>query len=423
MNKIIYYVAVATLFFYSCNAKQESMDDLIRDRLDRSAEHYILMAESLIDQPDKLPRSVDTDGNLVTSGSEWWCSGFMAGTLWYLYQYGHDPKMLEYAKNYTARVEKEKDNTGTHDLGFMLYCSFGNGYRLTGDTAYRSIMLTGAESLISRFNPVIGCIQSWGSGPKWQFPVIIDNMMNLEFLLWASRASGNPKYRDICISHADVTMENHFRPDYSTYHVVSYDPVSGQPEKKNTSTGYSDESAWARGQAWALYGYAVMYRETRERKYLKQAKNIAAFLIHHPNLPADKIPYWDFNAPDIPNTFRDASAGAIMASALIELSGYVDAVLAEEYLDVAETQIRTLSSPEYFAEKGTNGNFILKHGLGHLPRNSEIDVPLTYADYYYIEALIRYRALLEKYATADNLEMADNALKHIFVGQPAYPPF
>jgi rhamnogalacturonyl hydrolase YesR len=396
-NQIFYCVAIVALFLTSCGSGQESMESLIKDRLDRSQQQYERMAQSLIDQPDRLPESIDAEGKLKTVGSGGWVSGFVPGTLWYLYQYGHDPKMLDYAKNYTARVEKEKYNTRTHDLGFRLYCSFGNGYRLTGDTDYRSIMLTGAESLISRYNPVIGCIRSWDSfKDRWQFPVIIDNMMNLEYLFWASRASGNPKYRDICISHADVTLKNHFRPDYSTWHVVSYDTISGLPEKKNTHQGYADASSWARGQAWGLYGYVVMYRETKDRKYLEQAKNIAAFMLHHPNLPADKIPYWDFNAPDIPNTWRDASAGAITASALIELSGYVDDALAKEYLGVAETQLRTLSSPEYFAEKGTNGNFILKHSVGNLPGNAQIDVPLTYADYYYIEALLRYLELLKK---------------------------
>jgi len=197
----------------------------------------------------------------------------------------------------------------------------------------------------------------------------------------------------MCISHADVTMKNHYRPDYSTWHVVSYDTITGLPEKKNTHQGFSDESAWARGQAWGLYGYTMMYRETKMERYLTQAKHIAGFILNHPNLPADKIPYWDFNTPDIPNATRDASAAAIIASALVELSGYVDAKLAKTYLDVAETQLRTLSSPEYFAEKGTNGHFILKHSVGSLPHNSEVDVPLTYADYYYIEAMMRYRNL------------------------------
>ena len=393
MKTCYFAIALAAIMMTSCQPKQEPIAELIKNRLDRSAEQYLLMAESLRDQPDRLPRTVNAEGKLVTSNSGWWCSGFVPGSLWYLYEYSKSGTLFDDARNYTARIAKEKDNKGTHDLGFMLYCSFGNGYRLTGDTAYRSIMLTGAESLISRFNPTVGCIMSWNPRNNWQFPVIIDNMMNLEFLFWASKASGDPKYRDICISHADITIRNHFRPDYSSYHVVSYDPATGEVEKKNTAQGFADESAWARGQAWGLYGFVVMYRETGDTKYLEQAKNIASFMLNHPNLPADKIPYWDFNAPEIPDAQRDASAGAIIASALIELSGYVDADWAKTYLNVAETQIRTLSSPEYFAEKGTNGNFILKHSVGSIPGKSEVDVPLTYADYYYIEALLRYQSL------------------------------
>ncbi|GHT48339.1 hypothetical protein FACS189440_11680 [Bacteroidia bacterium] len=373
------------------SSKQESMEELINDRLNRSVQHYEQMAKSLINKSGQLPRTIDGEGNLLTTSSSGWVSGYVPGTLWYLYQYSNDPQLLDAAKNYTMRIEKEQYNKSTHDIGLMLYCSFGNGFLITGDTAYRNILLNGAESLASRFNPKTGCIQSWDSNAQWQFPVIIDNMMVLELLFWASKVSGNPRYKDICISHADKTIENHFRSDYSSYHVVSYDTVTGQVEKKNTHQGYADESAWARGQAWGVYGYTVMYRETHDPKYLEQAKHIADFILKHPNLPVDKIPYWDFNAPDIPHALRDASTGAIIASALIELSGYVENSLAKNYLEVAETQLRTLSSPEYFAETGTNGNFILKHSVGHLPVKSEIDVPLTYADYYYIEALLRYR--------------------------------
>lgn len=380
---------------FSC-AKEESMKSLIADRLNRSAEQYLLMAESLISKPDKLPRTFEQD-QLVTSNSAWWCSGFTPGTLWYLYQHTNNPRLLEYAKEYTGRIEKEQYNKGTHDLGFMLYCSYGNGLRLTGDDTYRPILLTGAESLISRYNPVVGCIKSWNSNAKWQFPVIIDNMMNLEFLLWASKESGDPKFKEICLSHADKTIQNHYRPDYSSYHVVSYDTITGLPEKKNTHQGFSDNSAWARGQAWGLYGYVMMYRETKIPAYLDWAKGVAGFIIDHPNLPEDKIPYWDFDAPDIPDARRDASAGAIIASALIELSAFVDEEkLADKYIQTAECQLRTLSSPDYFAETGTNGHFILKHSVGHLMGNSEVDVPLTYADYYYVEALLRFNDLILK---------------------------
>ena len=394
MKKVFFVFMLIALAVASCKPRKETMANLIKDRLDRSVEHYLLMAQSLLANPDRLPRTF-IDDNLITSNSRWWCSGFVPGSLWYLYEYSNLPELQEYARNYTARVEGEKHNRGTHDLGFMLYCSFGNGYRLTEDTAYRSVMLVGAESLISRFNPTVGCIRSWDHNRHlWRFPVIIDNMMNLEFLFWASRATGDTKYRDIGISHADVTMQHFFRPDFSSYHVVSFDPETGEVEKKNTHQGHSDNSAWARGQAWGFYGYTMMYRETKDQKYLEQAKKIVDFMIDHPNMPEDKIPYWDFDAPDIPDAPRDASAAAIMASALIEFSGYVEPAAAKRYLDVAETQLRTLASPQYFAEPETNGNFILKHSVGHLPGNSEVDVPLTYADYYFIEALLRYQALL-----------------------------
>lgn len=395
MKKLLFALSFTILLFGSCGDKQESMSDLINDRIQRSIEQSTLMAESLINEPAKLPKTIDKEGNLVTSNSRWWCSGFFPGTLWYLYEYSKDNQLLDYAKNYTARIEGQKYTKGTHDLGFMLYCSFGNGYRLTGDTAYKSVLFTGAESLASRYNPVVGCIKSWDWKNKhnWQFPVIIDNMMNLEFLMWVSEASGNPFYKEVSVSHSDVTMKHHFRPDYSCYHVISYDTITGQPEKKNTHQGYADESAWARGQAWALYGYTMMYRMSKKEAYLEQANHIANFILTHKNLPEDKIPYWDFDAPEIPEAKRDASAGAVIASALIELSQYVDAAKSKEYLSVAETQLRTLSSPEYFAEKGTNGNFILKHSVGSIPGNSEVDVPLTYADYYYIEALLRWKNL------------------------------
>ena len=393
----LFIIGIVTLYLASCSPKQETMDALIKDRLDRSVQQYELMAQSLIDQPDRLPRSIDSEGNLVSSNPDWWCSGYFPGSLWYLYEFTNSKQLMQYAQNYTSRVEKVKYDKTKHDIGLMLYCSFGNGYRITDDTTYRNVMLTGAKSLANRFNPLTGCTRSWDFGrDKWQYPVIIDNMVCLELLLWASKETGDPVFKNICMSHADATMKNHFRPDYSSYHVVSYDTISGQVEKKTTYQGFADETAWARGQAWGLYGYATMYRETKETRYLEQARNIAAFMLHHPNMPADKIPYWDFDAPDIPNALRDASAGAITASALIELSGYVDVALAKEYLDVAETQLRTLSSPEYFAENGTNGNFILKHSVGHLLGKSEIDVPLAYADYYYIEALLRYKNLKQE---------------------------
>jgi unsaturated chondroitin disaccharide hydrolase len=394
-NYFVYFLLICTIVLASCS-KPKTMEKVIDDALSFSVKQYSLMADVMKDKPDLLPRTIDTTGKLITSNSAWWTSGFVPGSMWYLYQYSKDEKLKESAVNLTARIEKEKTNTGTHDLGFMLYCSFGNGLRITGDASYNDVLLTGAKSLCTRFHPNIGCIQSWNSRKGWQCPVIIDNMMNLEFLMWAFKKSGDSSFYKICVSHSDTTIKNHFRADYSTFHVVSYDTITGKVEKKQTAQGAADESAWARGQSWGLYGYVVMYRETKLERYLIQATHIADFLINHPNLPEDKIPYWDYNAPGIPDALRDASAGSIMASALIELSSYVQPELGKKYLAIAETQLRSLASPAYLAKPGKNGNFILMHSVGSLPGKSEVDVPLTYADYYFIEALLRYKDLLKK---------------------------
>jgi len=393
MNRKLLLLSVLSLLLFSC-VREKPIEKVIDKALAASAEQYMLMYNVMKDKPDLLPRTIDTTGTLVTSKSSWWCSGFFPGTLWYLYENTNDQKFRDAAAEMTSRIEKEKFNKGTHDLGFMLYCSFGNGLRLTGEESYKEVLMTGAGSLATRFRPQIGCIQSWNTRRGWQCPVIIDNMMNLEFLMWAFKHSGDSSFYNICVTHSDTTIKNHFRPDFSSYHVVSYDTVTGKVEKRQTHQGYSDESAWARGQVWGLYGYTVMYRLTEQERYLDQALKIADFLINHPNMPEDKIPYWDFNAPDIPNALRDASAGAIMASALIELSGFAGPEKSMIYKSIAEKQIRSLASPEYLARPGENGNFILKHGVGHLPGNSEVDVPLTYGDYYFVEALMRYKKLL-----------------------------
>jgi unsaturated chondroitin disaccharide hydrolase len=378
------------LLMASCNQK-EPIDTVIDESLAFSAEQYSLMTAVMKERPGQLPRTIDQNDSLKTESSRWWTSGFYPGCLWYLYEYSKDPKTKDEAMMMTARVEQEKYTTNNHDVGFMLYCSFGNGLRITGEESYNEVLLTGAKSLSTRFRPNIGCIQSWGSNKKWQCPVIIDNMMNLELLMWAFKKSGDSSFYKIAVSHADTTMKYHFRPDYSTWHVVSYDTVTGKVQEKQTSQGFSDESSWSRGQSWGLYGYTMMYRETRLDRYLKQATHIADYLINHPNLPEDKIPYWDYNAPGIPDAARDASAGSIMASALIELSNYVAPETGKKYLGTAETQIRSLASPVYRARLGENGNFILMHSVGSIPANSEVDVPLTYADYYFIEALMRFR--------------------------------
>jgi len=327
------------------------------------------------------------------SNSGWWCSGFYPGTLLYLYEQNKDASLYKEALRIDEILKKEQFNTGTHDLGFMMYCSFGNANRLAPQPAYKEILLNSAKSLSTRFNANVGCIKSWDSKDPNDFLVIIDNMMNLELLFWATHVSGDSSFYKIALTHANTTMKNHYRPDFSSYHVLNYNKETGAVKQKKTAQGYADESAWARGQAWGLYGYTVMYRETKDKKYLDQANHIAHFILSHPNLPADKIPYWDFNATGIPNVLRDASAAAIMASALIELSGYSSAAEAKEYMQVTETILRSLSAPPYKAAAGDNGGFLIQHCVGHLPQKSEVDVPLTYADYYFVEAMKRYKAL------------------------------
>ncbi len=371
------------------------MAQVVENGLKRATSQSLLLAEALKDKKDALPRTFEK-GRLQTIRYDHWVSGFFPGVLWMLYENNNDEKLRQYAEMYTDRVEPAKRVTNTHDLGFMLYCSFGQGYRLTGNKHYLDVISEGTQSLLTRWNDKLGVIKSWESGPKWQYPVIIDNMMNLEMLCFMTRETGDRSYERIAERHANTTMKNHFREDYSTFHVVSYDTITGQPHAKNTHQGYADGSSWSRGQAWGLYGYTMMYRETLNPRYLKQAQEIGKFLMNHPRLPKDKVPYWDYDAPDIPNAKRDASAAAVMASALIELSQLDPSELAPQWLALAEQQLRTLSSPAYLAEEGQQGGFIIKHGVGHHQAGAEIDVPLTYGDYYYVEALMRMKKLLGK---------------------------
>jgi len=382
---------------------EEPMVQVVERGLSRATSQSMMLANALQSRPNALPKTFEkTRGAkeplLQTVRYDHWVSGFFPGVLWMLYENSQckDDQLLNYAKMYTDRVEPAKRLTNTHDLGFMLYCSFGNGYRLTGNQHYFDVINEGTQSLLTRWNEKLGVIKSWKSSPRWQYPVIIDNMMNLEMLCFMTRETGNMRYERIAERHATTTIKNHFRPDFSTFHVVSYDTITGQPHAKNTLQGYADGSAWARGQAWGLYGYTMMYHETLNPRYLQQAQKIGEFLMNHPRLPEDKIPYWDYDAPNIPNAKRDASAAAVMASALIELSQLDPSDRAPQWLALAEQQLRSLSSPTYLAEAGEQGGFILKHGMGFFAAGAEVDVPLTYGDYYYVEALMRMKRLLAK---------------------------
>ncbi|MBD8983351.1 MAG: glucuronyl hydrolase [Bacteroides cellulosilyticus] len=392
MENILLFCTILTGLLFAPNKQEEPLSGVIERGLNVSRQQTLLLAKEMEAKENRLPKTYE-NGVLQTANYKSWISGFFPGVLWYLYEDTPTEELKKYAELYTLRVMPAKDMTSTHDLGFMLYCSFGNGYRLTGNKSYMDVMKVGAESLASRYNDKVGAIKSWNSNRKWQFPVIIDNMMNLEFLSFMALNTGNNRFKEIADKHAKTTLSNHFRSDNSCYHVVSYDTITGIPHAKQTHQGYADNSSWARGQAWALYGYTMMYRETNNKVYLEQARKVALFIKNHPNLPEDKVPYWDFDAPDIPKAYRDASAAAIMASAFLELSSLDKSEDRIEWLKLGEQQIRSLSSPLYLAEPNTNGGFILKHSVGNFNKKSEVDVPLTYADYYYVEALLRLKRM------------------------------
>ena len=340
------------------------------------------------------PRSIDKDGNLVLVGPKDWCSGFFAGTLWQMYQYSHMQFWRENAVSNTWLIESAKWHKGTHDLGFMIGDSFGKAYQLTGEQSYRDVMLQAARTLCTRYSPKVGCIRSWDhNADRWTFPVIIDNMMNLEILFEAYKLTGDKSFYDIAVSHANVTIKNHFRDDYSSYHVVDYDPVTGTVRSRVTHQGYSDDSFWSRGQGWALYGYTMCYRYTHDLRYLEQAKNIAKFLFSLKNMPEDGIFFWDMKDPSIPDVPRDASAAALVASAFYEVQAYVGAELGKQYIAYADKIVNSLID-HYQAPVGSNQGFLLLHSTGNKPANSEIDVPINYADYFYMEALRRKSMLV-----------------------------
>lgn len=395
---------VASLFIFVgtiANAQNEkhpsrkSLLETVEKRIKESASQYTFLMQEL--KPDRFPVTYYEDkGQLVTSGSEPWVGGFYPGGLLYLYELTGDTLLYQEALRKMDVLKKEQFNITTHDLGFMMYCSFGNAKRLEPKPAYDSILVNSARSLASRFNPKVGCLRSWDSDSS-QFMVIIDNMVNLELLFAATKMTGDSSFYKIAVEHANTTMKHHFRPDYSSHHLVIYNPGNGEVRKKQTVQGASDSSAWARGQAWGLYGYTVMYRETGDPLYLEQANRIGQFILNHPHLPADGIPYWDFDAEDIPAAPRDASAGAVICSALLELSGYVEQPLSEIYLKAAEKMLQSLTSPTYFSDYGKNGGFLLRHGVGNYPRHADIDVPLIYADYYFIESMARYKRMNARY--------------------------
>ena len=402
MKKAIFGGAgVLLILLGSCKGPAPQPEAITLDRISRQLE---LLDENttrvreetpLTSNGDKLlmPNTIRPDGSLALVTAGGWTSGFYPGALWYMYELTGEESWKEKAIRYTAELEDEQYDGSNHDVGFRMYNSYGNAFRLTGDTSCIPVLVQSAKTLAARYYENVGCIRSWDFNQEnWQCPVIIDNMMNLELLFWASQQTGDPVYHDIALRHAMTTMENHFRPDNSSWHVVDYDTITGAVRMKVTHQGYADGSAWSRGQSWGLYGYTMAYRMTDNIEFLKQAERIAGFLLGNPNMPEDLVPYWDYDAPGIPDEPRDVSAAAIMASALYELCRYSEN--GALYKEKADRIMESLATT-YASSPGENYGFILDHSVGSKPANSEVDVPLMYADYYYLEALLR-KGKLEK---------------------------
>ena len=402
MKKIVVGLAVV-LGFCMCTHKPSGTLD-VNKALDYCAKQTQrtlteLKTDSGIDYT-MMPRNIMADEqhwNCRKATKEEWCAGFWPGVLWYDYEYTKDKQVLEEAENFTHSLKFLSHIPAyDHDLGFLVFCSYGNGYRLTKNPAYKQVILDTADTLATLFNPIVGTILSWPREVEprnWPHNTIMDNMINLEMLFWAAKNGGNPYLYDIAVSHADKTMKCQFRPDYTSYHVAVYDTITGNLIKGVTHQGYADSTMWARGQAWAIYGYTVVYRETKDPKYLDFVQKVTD--VYLDRLPEDKVPYWDFDDPSIPDAPRDASAGAVVASALLELSTYLPNGTGKRYKDAAIEMLTSLSSDSY--QSGESKPSFLLHSVGHWPNHSEIDASIIYADYYYIEALLRLKRLQEGY--------------------------
>lgn len=399
-------LAVATLVLAGAVVSPRTADS---SELDALAAHALQFAASRLaatvveaGTPERFPRSTLASGAWDFRTRTDWTSGFFPGCLWLLYEATGETIWRQRAESWSAGVEPKKNDTGSHDVGFQIFCSFGNGFRLTGNPAYRTVINQGATSLSTRFNAVVGCTRSWNN---WTFPVIIDNMMNLEILYWSAHNGGNAAFDDMAMSHGSRSRLDHVRPDGSTFHLVDYNPATGAVLDRATVQGAFDASTWARGQAWGLYGFAMSYRESGVGSFLTTAQALADYFIDH--LPADHVPYWDFQAPGIPNEPRDTSAAAIAASGLLELSTLAgDTAARNRYRSAAFDILTALCSPAYLAE-GSTSHGILRHGVGNKPAASEVDVSLIYGDYYFLEALLRYRTLATDAVTPPRVAALD----------------
>lgn len=417
-------ILLAAITAIQCTDKQ----DIIQENIEHAkAQLAYLIEASEAGDTLRIP-STFKYGEIEFVPTDDWVSGFFAGTLWYMYELTGDEYYAQQAQKHTEILHDIQFLTWHHDVGFMVYDSYGNGLRLKNIEGYDTVLVNTAKSLATRFRPAAGILQSWNThNPAqwqahrgWDCPVIIDNMMNLELLFKVTEMTGDQTYKNIAISHADKTLENHYRDDFSTYHVVDYNDETGEVRGRYTAQGIADESRWARGQAWSIYGFTVAYRFTGEEKYLQRAKDVAKYLFElEDNMPEDLVPLWDFDVVEFSealpeNEFlynnlqdknltkayteiRDVSSAAIIASSLYELYWHTK---NNFYKEKADKMIESLSSDAYRAKVGENGGFLFMHSVGSLPHSllnieagrttsHNIDVPLNYADYYFLEALLR----------------------------------
>jgi len=336
--------------------------------------------------PPNYPVRTNPDGTWKTVEPKDWTSGFLPATLWQVYARTHDPAWLDRAQRWTAPLEPEK----THDdgdLGFKMYMTFAVQNQLTGDEAAKQTALAAADTLAARFVPSVGVMRMWDDkDDPGDVRVNIDAMMNMELFYWAA-LNGRPQYAELANRHADRTLTDLVRPDGSTFQFAAWDQATGTLKRQYTEQGAAPDSTWARGQAWAIYGYATAYRYTRNPRYLEASHKAADWFMSH--LPPDHVPYWDFSVPQAPPQPRDSSAGAVAASGMLILNE-LDPDPAQKSADVdsARTLLTGLSSPTYLS-RGTPFQSILLHATQHQPHR-QVDTGIQFGDYYFVEALNRW---------------------------------
>ncbi|XMO85351.1 glycoside hydrolase family 88 protein [Algibacter sp. AS12] len=393
-TKKVWSGLLIVILLTSCFSEKKETASL---NIDKTLESNVLKTKATVKtlkSASRLPRSIENnEKNWSLVPVKDWCSGFWPGVLWYAYEASGDESIKKEAEKFTIPIKKIAYKSALdHDIGFQVYCSYGNGYRLTGNEAYKEVLLAAADTLATLYNPIVGSIHSWPMKPQYPHNTIIDNMMNLELLFWAAKNGGSKTLYDIAESHAEVTMKNLVRPDYSAYHLGSFDDKTGAFIRGVAHQGYADDSMWARGQTWGIYGFAFSYRETGREDFLNTSTHLADKYLER--LPVDGIPFWDFDDPKVPNAPKDASAAAIAACGMLELAVLVkDDALKNKYYNAAKRFISILSTDAYMSNQKNQA--LLLHSTGHHPKNSEIDASIIYADYYFMEALLRLKKMEE----------------------------